>query len=544
MAENFGLSLILKLVDELSTPLEKVGNKFKEMQKTHDSMGRQLTSVGKTMTTFATTIMGGAAALAMNEARKLEGAFVGMQQTIHMPLAALHELEAQLENVAMATGHSVEELMAISQVAGRASLEDIPAFVKMMADLSKATGDFQGQEGAKAFQQIGVAMGLAEKEYKSLASSLAWGQDNFNISASAVAEMSRQLSGLAAITPITNKQIIALSTWAGSFGQEGGTAMINIMNKMGKAVQEGMGEQVSWFAEVSGKSVPEFLKLFKTDSPAAFAAFAEGIKRLNSEDVRATKILERMGLEGVRTLKTLTISANAAGSLEKAQAGVNKAWEEGTHQAQSANMHYETMDGQLGRLKETYGALMKQFGDLVLPLVKSLVSALTWLLQKFTHLPTPIKYVVAALGGLLAIAGPLLIGLGGIVSNLGLLALAGPAIVAALAPAAALLGAMALKAAAVMAVFGAAYAVGGAINQGIDWLTAKATGEGGATLGGKVWDWTHPEAAANARGDRSETHVKISLDRGLKTDEVKKKAGRAAVTTEQSVYGGAPEMAY
>lgn len=543
MAENFGLSLILKLVDELSGPLDKIGGKFKEINNTHKAMGRQLTETGKTLTTFATTAMGGAAALAMHEAKKLEGAFVGMQQTIQLPLHDLHELEKQLENVAMATGASVEGLMQISQVAGRAQLKDIPGFVRLMADLSKATGQFQGEQGAKDFQQIAVAMNLVEKDYKSLASAIAWGQDNFNISAASVAEMSRQLSGLSAITPITNKQIIALSTWAGSFGQEGGTAMINIMNQMGKAVQEGLGEQVSWFAEVSGKSVPEFLDLFNSDAPAAFASFAEGIKKLNSEDVRATKILERMGLEGVRTLKTLTISANAAGSLERAQKGINKSWEEGGAHAASAAKYYDTLEGQIARLKETYGALMKQFGDIVLPLFKAVVSAAQWLLEKFTHLPTPIKYAVAALGGLLAVAGPILVALGGLVGQFGLLALAAPAVAAALLPVAATIGLIAAKIAAIAAVAGVAYMAGGYINQGINWMVEKATGEGGATLGGKIYDWTHPGAGQQA-AQRNETHIKISLADQLKTDAVEQKTGKGSISIEQALMGGAINLGY
>jgi len=537
MAEQ-QVTWLLKLQDELTSGLDKVGNKFKELGKHQSEAGKRLTDVGKTMTAFVTTTIGGAATLAMNESRKIESSFVNLRQTVPGTIDQLHSLVKELENVAMATGAPIEGLMAIAGVGSRARLSDLKGFTQMMTDLNTATGNFGGEEGAKQFTHLAKALNVAEKDYKSLASMLDWGSDNFNTSAEQIAGMTRELSGLTAITPITKEQLMGISAWAGSFGQEGSTAMMTILNKMGEAVKKGTGSDLGWFADMSKMDAGVFMDLFKKDAPAALAKTLEGLKNMSEEGIRTDVIVKQIGWGGIRTLRTALTGANAINDLTMATNGMNKASKEGDNHTKGASMTYKTLDSTLKQLHQTYGALMVQFGELVLPLFVALAKALKSLLENFTHLPTSFKYAVAALGGLLAIAGPVLMALGSMVGTLAMLKIAFPAVglagVTGLAPLAAMLGVMALKAAAIMLAWEAGKKVGGWINEGI---TALSGGQEGAA-GAQIYDWLHPEAAKGVGGNNSKSELKVGLDPGLVVKGAKTTAGNMDLTTEMNPYAG------
>lgn len=545
MGEQFSLSWILKLEDQMSSGLDKLAEKLKKVGVEHKIAGERMREVGKGMTLVATTLMGGAAALAMNEAKKMDTAFVNMQLSIKKPIEALTELKHAAHQMSIQTNTTAEELteyMVVGAKSHRVSrLED---FAKNMANLATATGEFVGANGAQQFMELGIAIDATEKEYEKLGDVLAYAKNNFNVSAGAMGETMKSLASLGPLIGITTPQIAGMSAWANSFGQEGGQAMIRMLNMMAREVKTGHGAMLGWYADVSNMNAEKFMELFKKNPAEAFAAFAQGTKDMNKNGKNMQKILEQMGLDGGRLIKVLGTAANAAGDLGPIMAQLSAEFETGGYASKAAAVHHESYAGVVGKLGKTYSALMEQFGEIILPGLKALLSLLQGTLEIFTGLPGPIKVVIAVLGGLLAVTGPILLGMGTILGQLALMKIAFPAAALAAQPFVLTMGTLALAIGKIAAVAAVGYAFGSGLNWLINKGTEIATGENGATLGGKIYDWTHPDAGKGTT-NRSDIKVTVGLADGLRSKGVENKGpGSTTVGTEYDPYAGVLEGAF
>lgn len=131
--------------------------------------------------------------------------------------------------------------------------------------------------------------------------------------------------------------------------------------------------------------------------------------------------LRRVGVNFTEEQQDMIKSLVESGQVMEAQKFILKELQ--TEFGGSAQAAGETMAGQLKILETEFGNVKEELGTAFLPVLKDLVGMAKELMPYiqqavgwFSNLPTPVKTGVAALGGLLAIAGPLIGAISSIVS--------------------------------------------------------------------------------------------------------------------------------
>lgn len=92
MSEQFSLSIILKLFDQITAPLAKVGSAFDEMNRKYNETGKGMRDMGRKLTygvTLPIVAIGTAGILA---ARSFENAFLDMKSVIDAPIETLKKI--------------------------------------------------------------------------------------------------------------------------------------------------------------------------------------------------------------------------------------------------------------------------------------------------------------------------------------------------------------------------------------------------------------------------------------------------------------------
>src|SRR4030066_376347 len=155
MAEQFGLSIILKMVDDVTAPLRKVGGAFDEINKKYNEVGKGMRGVGKKLTYGLSLAIMGLGGLAVNESRKLENGFLAMQNSMNEPIEVLKKLEKEFINMSSVTSHAADDLMRMAAVGSDLGIptKDLKDFAKFAMDLSIAT-DIIGDEGGTVMSKL------------------------------------------------------------------------------------------------------------------------------------------------------------------------------------------------------------------------------------------------------------------------------------------------------------------------------------------------------------------------------------------------------
>lgn len=545
MAEQFGLSIILKMIDDVTAPLRKVGGAFDEINKKYNEVGKGMRGVGKKLTYGLTLPIMGLGGLAVNESRKLENGFLAMQNSMNEPIEVLKKLEKEFINMSSVTSHAADDLMRMAAVGSDLGIptKDLKDFAKFAMDLSIAT-DIIGDEGIRNFNALANVIGVTHKEYRKLGATI---NDVGGTANAKLAETTRLIGGAGKAAGMSTPQMVGLAAWINRVGDESGTVMSKLISDMQEAVdfQDATGAKLEFFARRAGMEGKEMLfrKLWKEDPTKAIALFINGIKKMGEDGGNAKKELEALGFSGT---KMTTLFKNLAENFDiytEAQKKAAKSWEDGNSVTIEAERIYKSYDGTLKQLRNTLGILLGQFSEVLLPALKGIVAILQPLVELFKDLPYSVKLVISVVLGLAAVVGPAVYMLGMMAGGLAMVGTA----MSALIPIAISLGAALLPLLPYIAAIGAIAGVGQALfgKEGVVW------GGSGKNFisdivnnltGGLVYGETTPRPSAAGAimggGNKSSHEVTIKLDKDLKIGDVNKKEGDAKLNVNSAGYMG------
>ncbi len=190
----------------------------------------------------------------------------------------LLQLESRLQDIAVATGTGVSELLDYAGVAGQLGLkgvDDITGFVDVMNKLAIAT-DVVGEEGA---QQLATFVNLTKDANASVTESAntvgnvitALG-NNLATTEAPILALASRLTGLSVSAGVTQVDILGIAGALSALGfsaQAGGQATVKIFNLMTKAAATG-GDELDAFAKAAGLTTEEFKALVKENPADAF----------------------------------------------------------------------------------------------------------------------------------------------------------------------------------------------------------------------------------------------------------------------------------
>lgn len=401
----------------------KSGKVLEDIGIKTSKVGESLSSVGTKMTMGVTVpIVAGMTAIT-KAAMDWESSFAGVKKTNDEVVDSngnvvysYEDLEMGLRNLAKQLPSTHSEIAAVAETAGQLGIatQDVISFTKTMIDMGEST-NLSAEDAATAIAKIANITGLTSTEYERFGSSVVALGNNFATTESDIVALATRLASAGTLAGLTETEILALSTAMSSVGIEaeaGGTAMSQTLTAIEKAVVAG-GDSFKQFADLADMSSEQFVKTWQDKPIEAVQAFIKGLGELDGKGESATLMLDEMGLSGVRQSNMLKSLALASDTLTSAVDMSNEAWSQNTALSEEANKRYETVESQLGMLKNEVIDVAIEFGGPFLQALRDGLQAAKPFIQtvgdmakKFSEANPETQQAIMKYIGLAAALGP------------------------------------------------------------------------------------------------------------------------------------------
>lgn len=407
---------------------QELGNKFK-------NVGESVSGFGSALTRGVTAPIVAGAGLALKAAIDYESAFAGVKKTVDGTPQQFEKLSASIRNMAKEMPASATEIAAVAEAAGQLGVPigSIEGFTKTMINLGVST-NLSAEEAATSIAKIGNIMQVSGDDLDSwsakFGATVVGLGNNFATTESDIVNMANRLAASGKIAGLTTPEILGLSTAMSSVGIEaeaGGTAMTQTLTAISKAVSEG-GNDLRLYAETAGTTADQFAEKWRTKPAEALQDFIRGLGKAKEQGKDTNKILDELGLTGIRQSNMLKSLGLAAETMGKAVGLANSEWEKGTALTDEANKRYETMQSKLQMLKNQLTDVAIEFGGPLLDALKDgleaakpWISTLADLAKQFSSLSREQQQNIIKWGLALAAIGPFFKLLGGGISTIGTL---------------------------------------------------------------------------------------------------------------------------
>lgn len=382
-------------------------------------LGAAFEGAGKSLTKNVTVPIVGLGTMAASAAIDFESAFTGVRKTVNATEEEFDALSKGIKEMSGTMPQSASEIASVMEVAGQLGVrgtDSLLQFTKTMVMLGDAT-NLSSEDAATSIARVMNIMGTSSEDVSRFGATIVDLGNNFATTESEIVAMTNRLAAGGKLAGLTEPELMALATAMSSVGIEaeaGGTAMTQTFNEIEKAVANG-GDSLNEFARVSGMTSQEFVTAWQTSPITAIQAFITGLGKLDKSGESAVLVLDELGLTGIRQSNMLKSLGLASDLLADSIDTANQAWKENTALVNEAETRYGTTESQLLMLRNNAQNLAASFGELLLPMIASLNTLLSNLIEWLSGLSEEQKQtlvdilsVVAALGPVLLIGGKLI----------------------------------------------------------------------------------------------------------------------------------------
>lgn len=409
-------TIAMKLTDDVSGGLGKIGDGFKRM-------GEKLTQTGKKMTMGLTLPIVGLGAVSLKAAVDFESAFAGIIKTTDGLADNMgnltdigEDMKQGFRDLAKEVPLAFDELAAIGELGGQLGIarEGLLDFTRVIAAMGVAT-NMTTEEAATGFAQIANVMGTPQDKIENMGSSIVELGNNFATTESDILNFAQRIAGAGKIAGLTESQVFGIGAAFSSVGvqaEAGGMAVQKVLLAMTSAVATG-DETLDAFGEAMGITGEEFKKAFEEDAAGAFEAF---VSSLGEQGDAAIGTLQDLGLQDQRLIRSFLSLAGAGDLLADTLESSEGAWVDNIALSKEADARYGTTASQLDIMKNTFVDLAATIGDQLLPIVQDILEQLKPFIDRFTELDPKVIKVGLAIAGVVAVAGPLLMALGTLIT--------------------------------------------------------------------------------------------------------------------------------
>lgn len=415
---------------------ELSAGKWKEYGEQMKTAGDKMQSVGRGMSNFgrsysmkvtAPIVAGGIAVF--KAASDWESAFTGVEKTVDGTAQEMKTLRGELRGMAKDIPASTTEIAAVAEAAGQLGIQtsNVEEFTRTMIDLGEAT-NMTSEQAATEFARFANIVGMSQKDFDKLGSSLVELGNNMATTEAEISEMSLRLAAQGKQVGMSEADILALAASMSSLGikaESGGTSMTKVLKRINGAVDVG-GDKLNQFAEAAGVSSEEFAKAWKDDPIKALDLFIKGLGKSGEEGENLTTILGELGIKGIRESDTLLRLAGASDILSEAVDTSTGAWKENTALTEEAEKRYETTASKLKIMWNRIKDVAITLGDSLIPAVMGAIDAAEPLIKKiesgaqaFSDMDESQQRTILKMIALVAAIGPASVVLGGLTTAIG-----------------------------------------------------------------------------------------------------------------------------
>ena len=306
----------------------------------------------------------------------------------------------------------VETLTKVTNVRQSRGLKDLS---NVFVDMSKATGE-SSTGLASSLTNLQKVMGtpVNAQNTRKYADQFTYLAAQTNTSAQGLVDFTSQLAPIGRSIGMKTEEVAGFAaafTKAGADGTQVATVFNKVASDISKSISSGSPE-MKMYANLIGKSAGEFEKMSGAEQ------IVQILEKLNSMGPEAATQLERMGLEGPRTLRAITQVINEAGGVRQALAQAQDPRAKGASDEGAKAAH--TMTDDLAKLREEMkmtaesfatllGPAMEFFTDKAVKLMGVIQDIVEGPLGKFAQAMAPVLAVfTGGVGAMLLFAGALL----------------------------------------------------------------------------------------------------------------------------------------
>ena len=290
--KTFDLSVILKMVDQLTSPLKRVGVGFgrystkvkkaskdtKDFGQSLKSLGGSISSLGRKMTLKVTAPLVALQGMLFKTAMDFESAWTGVLKTVDASEPILAKLKTGLMDLALEIPLATEEIFGIGEVAGQLGIhaEKITGFTKVMANLG-ATTNLSAKEAAESLAQLANITQMPQDQFDRLGSVVSGLGNKLATNERKIVDMGLRLASAGNLIGLSEAEIMGVAGALSSLGleaQAGGSSFAELARQIKREV--GTSSEKIWgFAKISGLSIKDFEKLWKEDAVGAITKFSK-----------------------------------------------------------------------------------------------------------------------------------------------------------------------------------------------------------------------------------------------------------------------------
>lgn len=322
----------------------------------------------------------------------------GIEETSRqMPVlgAAVTALVTQINQLGVTSEKQATQMARTFVRLSAATGEDISALTSGLIELSRQMGTLgNGAAGVEHF-----------------ADSLTTVSNSAGVSATAVLQFSQAIAPMARAAGIGQKEVLGISTAFTKAGADG-FAAANTFNSMvsdiTRQVQSGSPE-IGKYAAAIGLTVEQFKQL---DSTERIVQIFEAVSKAGPD---ASKVIDRLGYDGIRAAKSIQAVANESGGLRKAIQESVGAYASGST-ARGAEAAFDSLDSQMTKFRNNIEQIAATIGSTLLPVATKFMEIINATLDAVNRLAGPLLQIAGAIGGIVA---PLAAAFGGLLTMMG-----------------------------------------------------------------------------------------------------------------------------
>lgn len=322
---------------------------------------------------------------------------------------AVQAIGASIMEVAKTTPLATAELAGLAATGAQLGVanESLSQFAEIMGLLISSTNLTEANVGD--FARVINVLQVPEADFEKFANTLLEVGRNTAATESEILNITKRMSGAAAVAGITADQLLGIGAAVISLGpraEAGGTAFNKTIADMTRAVASG-GDKLEIFASIANMTSDAFRNLFREDAAKAFANFVTGLARLKGGGEQAITALDELGITETRQSQALLQLAQGTLDVGSKQRDLNAIlgftadrWQNSNALQEVAAQKAKTLSGQIQLLKNSLFQVGTVIGKFIIPWLGFGVQRLLDFLAGVQALPTPVKLLV---GGLFAL---------------------------------------------------------------------------------------------------------------------------------------------
>lgn len=413
-------------VSSAKSQLKTLSDESATFSQKISAVGGSLSTVGMSLTKNVTAPILTLGIASSKFAISYEDAFAGVRKTLDATEEEYEQLSDSILRMASEMPTAAEDIAGVMEAAGQLGIqkENLESFTEVMVQLGDTT-NLSADTAATTLARFANITGMSQENFDRLGSTIVDLGNNFATTEAEISDMALRIAGAGKQVGMSEADIMGVAAALSSVGLEaeaGGTAISKVLTDMSLAVEKGVNSSntsLANFAKVAGMTSEEFAAAFKDDAAGALSAFIVGLGSLEEDGGSAIAVLDEMGITEVRMRDALLRSSGAADTFTSALQTASNAWEENTALTTEAEKRYETTASQLKILWNQIKALGIQFGEILLPYIRSGITYVGKLVTWFGNLNGETKKVIVNVSLVVAAIGPVITVIGRLFTAVG-----------------------------------------------------------------------------------------------------------------------------